>query len=344
MAPELARLAWLGATSLLLPYFAYIGLVAAAAIVGRRRLEQTGAESATARFLIVIPAHDEQDGIAETVGSCRSVDYDPRLVRVLVIADNCTDGTAEAARRAGAEVFERSDASRRSKGYALEDTLTPATLADADAVVVVDADTLVDPGLLPAFAGAIASGSDWIQCYYTVRNPDASWRTRLMTYAFSLFNGVSLLGQEGLGLGAGFKGNGMCFTARGLARVPWQASGLVEDLEFTWRLHALGETIHFLPECRVLGEMVSSGGRAASDQRRRWEAGRRGIPRKYLRTVVGSPVLGVYRKLMYVIQMTCPPLATLAVGLALVAGIHVAAVFAPGLARMSRPLAPAHVR
>ena len=340
MATDLAGLAWLAASALLAPYFLYMGLVAISALV-RRRL-RPGPRGNTTRFLVVIPAHDEQEGIAETVASCLSVKYDPRLVRVLVIADNCSDGTADAARRSGAEVFERSDTSRRSKGYALEDTLKPGTLADADAVVIVDADTVVDPGLLSAFAGAIDSGHDWVQCYYTVRNPDASWRTRLMTYAFSLFNGVSLLGQEGLGLGGGFKGNGMCLTTRGLGRVPWKASGLVEDLEFTWRLHALGETIHFLPESQVFGEMVSRGGRAAADQRRRWEAGRRGIPRKFLGTVVRSPSVGLYRKLMYVIQMTCPPMVTLAAGLAVVACVHAAATIAPGLAPVSRLLAPAH--
>ena len=104
-------------------------------------------------------------------------------------------------------------------------------------------------------------------------NPDASWRTRLLTYAFSLFNGVWLLGQDRLGLGSGFRGNGMAFSARGLARVPWKAYGLVEDQEFSWMLRVAGERVRFLPDARVYGEMVERG-RGAVTQRRRWEEGR----------------------------------------------------------------------
>jgi hypothetical protein len=50
---------------------------------------------------------------------------------------------------------------------------------------------VVDPGILSTFATALAEGKDWIQCYYTVRNPDASWRTRMMTFAFSLQPGLT---------------------------------------------------------------------------------------------------------------------------------------------------------
>jgi cellulose synthase/poly-beta-1,6-N-acetylglucosamine synthase-like glycosyltransferase len=340
MAIDLALLAYLAASALILPFFAYLGLVSASALIRRRpRPEATPTAS---RFLILIPAHDEQESIAATVRSCRSVSYDPGLFRVLVIADNCTDRTAEAACAAGAEVVERFDRDRRSKGYAIEDVLKPEVLGDADAVVVIDADTVVDPDLLADFSGAIASGYDWIQCYYTVRNPDASWRTRMMTYAFSLFNGVALMGQEGLGLGAGLKGNGMCFTARGLARVPWTAFGLVEDMEFSWRLHSRGERIHFLPRSRVYGEMVSRGGAAAASQRRRWEAGRRSIPRKYLGVVARSPALGPYRKAMYIIQLLFPPLVTLVATFLLAASVHPAAMVAPGLLPLSRALLPIH--
>ena len=164
MIADLARLAYLAASVLLLPFFAYLGLVAAAAILGRRRCTVT--DSGSARFPIVIPAHDEQDGIAATVDSCRSVAYDPSLFRVLVIADNCADRTADAARRAGAEVVQRCDPIRRSKGYALEDVLTPGTIGDADAVVIIDADTLVEREIfaLGALRGDRVPGYNWVQC------------------------------------------------------------------------------------------------------------------------------------------------------------------------------------
>src|SRR5262249_39072281 len=152
---------------------------------------------------------------------------------------------------------------------------------------------------------------DWIQCYYTVRNPDASWRTRLMTFAFSLFNGVWLLGQDRLGLAIGFKGNGMCFSTKGLARVPWKAYGLTEDLEFSWILRTRGDRIHFLPETRVNGTMLSQGGPAAVAQRLRWETGRRAQRNLFFGSLLRSRQIGLLPKLMYAIDLLFPPLVSL---------------------------------
>src|SRR5262249_29645675 len=145
--------------------------------------------------------------------------------------------------------------------------------------------------------------------------------------------GVMLLGQERLGLGAGLKGTGMCLTTRGLRRVPWKASGLVEDLEFSWKLHALGEHIHFAHETRVRSDMLTSRGPAAASQRLRWESGRRAIPAKYLGVILTSTKLGLYRKVLYTLQMTLPPMSSLAVVFLGAMSIHTLAMldarFAP---------------
>ena len=327
----------------LLPFFAYITLIVVAALWGWRREEMV--PSRMARFLFVIPAHDEEANIASTIGSCRGVSYDPALYRVVVIADNCTDATADLARVAGAEVIERTDPLRRSKGHALEYFFEQRPgLADAtDAVVVIDADTIVDPGILTAFTAALGEGKDWVQCYYTVRNPDASWRTRMMTYAFSLFNGVWLLGQNRLGLAVGLKGNGMCFSTRGLARFPWRAYGLTEDLEFSWMLRIAGERTHFLPETRVCGTMLSRGGSAATAQRLRWEAGRKAQRGLFLGPLLRSRQIGPLMKLMYLIDLVFPPLVSLLLGLLVVVSLDLGAVLDPRfLASSPWLLAPIH--
>jgi cellulose synthase/poly-beta-1,6-N-acetylglucosamine synthase-like glycosyltransferase len=238
-------------TFLLAPFFLYLLLITVAAYVRRRARFSQEATSTTSlpRFAFIIPAHDEEGQIADTVRSCLAVDYDPKLVSVTVIADNCTDQTARAAREAGAVVVERTDPARRSKGYALEYLLGgdhrflngPA----ADAVVVIDADTVVDAEILRAFARSLTAGVEWVQGYLTVRNPDLSWRTRLMTHAFSLINGVWLSGLEGLGLSVSLRGNGMCLATCALERCPWEAHGLAEDIEFSWVLRTAGERVVF---------------------------------------------------------------------------------------------------
>ena len=324
----------------LLPFFAYLALIVVAALQGRRREEMV--PSRTARFLFVIPAHDEEANIASTVESCRGVSYDPALYRVIVVADNCTDSTANLARAVGAEVIERTDPLRRSKGHALEYLFEqrPGLAGATDAVVVIDADTIVDPGILTAFAVALGEGKDWVQCYYTVRNPDASWRTRMMTYAFSLFNGVWLLGQDRMGLAVGLKGNGMCFSTRGLARFPWRAYGLTEDLEFSWMLRIAGERTHFLPRTRVCGTMPSRGGSAATAQRLRWEAGRKAQRGLFLGPLLRSRQIGPLKKLMYLIDLIFPPLVSLLLGLLVVVSLDLGAVLGPRFLASSPWLLP----
>lgn len=230
-------------------------------------------QPATLRFDFVVPAHNESMGIANTVKSLQAVDYPQALFRVLVVADNCTDDTAAKAREAGALVLERHNAELRGKGYALAHAFERCLTDGADAVVVVDADTLVSANLLSAFAARLAAGNVAVQAHYGVQNPNASWRTRLMRIALSMFHQVRSIGRERLKVSAGLRGNGMCFRTSLLREVPHDAFSLVEDLEYGIRLGRRGFRVAYAFEADVLGEMVS-GEAASRSQRHRWEHGR----------------------------------------------------------------------
>jgi len=262
------------------------------------------------------------------VRSCLGLDYPTGLFEVVVIADNCSDETARIAAREGATVVERDDPGRKSKGYAIEYLIgqlqETGKFESLDALVVIDADSTTQPGLLLAFDALVQCGHDWIQCFYTVSNPQASWRTRLVTYAFSLFNGVTPFGLYRLGVGAGFRGNGMCFSTKGLSRVPWSSSGLVEDMEYSWTVRLNGETIVFVPDVAVCGVMLARGGTAAAAQRQRWEAGRKEIRRRLLGQLVRSQNLNAIKKSLCVLELTTPATVTV---LALYVGLMAANLF-----------------
>ncbi len=296
-----------------LPYFLFLMATSISALLSRRA--RGSPPSVVSRFLIVIPAHDEESDISTTVRSCSNANYPRSQFSVLVIADNCSDQTASVAEAAGARVVERFDPHKKSKGYALEFLIQSlrqsGELASLDALVIVDADTTIHPDLLRSFDRGLQGGSDWIQAYYTVANPDQSWRTKLLKYAFSLHNGVMLLGQNVLSGSASFKGNGMCFSVRGLERVPWRCHGLVEDMEFSWTLRIAGEKIAFQPEASVYGTMLSGGGQAAVEQRRRWEFGRWELRRKYFAPILRSAKMGIWEKMAAVCELTLPALAGL---------------------------------
>ena len=273
--------------------------------------------SPTTRFCIVVPAHDEEEGIAATVESLLAVDYPRELFEVLVVADNCSDRTAERARLAGATVLERVDAAKRGKGYALERAFGEILeAARADAVVVVDADTAVSANLLAAFDARLDRSAVALQAEYGVRNPEASWRTRLMTIAFATFHGLRGNARERLGLSAGLRGNGMCFATTLLRDVPHNAYSLVEDVEYGIRLGRAGHRVAHVHEAKVRGDMVATEG-ASRSQRRRWEEGRSALVKEHAWPLLRDGLLQRNKVLLdLAVDLLIPPLSTLAVGTA----------------------------
>jgi cellulose synthase/poly-beta-1,6-N-acetylglucosamine synthase-like glycosyltransferase len=290
----------------------YLGGLAAAA----RPVEQPLPAEPVTHFDVIVPAHDEEGGIARTVESLLGVEYPVPLRRVIVVADNCSDRTAELARAAGAHVLERVDLERRGKGYALAHAFEfSAREGWADAVVVVDADTMVSANLLREFDARIRDGAGAVQAEYGVNNVDESWRTRLMSVALSVHHRLRNLARARLGLSTGLHGNGMAFTHELLALLPYDAFSIVEDLEYGARLALGGRRVHYAARARVAGDMPTSE-RASRSQRRRWEAGRAEVIRKYAWPLLKKGLRGADRVALDAgLTLIVPPL-TFVVGLA----------------------------
>lgn len=279
-----------------------------------RRQQPPAYGKPTKRFDIVVPAHNEETTIASTVKSLLAVDYPADLRRVIVVADNCSDATKDRAKDAGATVLVRENKDKRGKGYALlhgfEYGLKAGT---ADVFVVVDADTVVSKNLLSAFAARFDKGARAAQAEYAVRNPEASWRTRLMVLALALFHELRSLSRERLGLSAGLRGNGMAFARDVLIEAPYDAFSLVEDLEYGIRLGRAGIRVHYAHEAAVFGEMVSSE-QASRSQRRRWDGGRIAMARAHGANLVKEAITKRDRVLGdLAIDVLVPPLSYLVV-------------------------------
>lgn len=263
-----------------LPVLLAAGYLAALAALSRPRRAPPYPAPAL-RFDVIVPAHDEEQGVAATVRSLLALDWPPELRRVRVVADNCRDATAERARSAGAEVLVRDDPARAGKGHALAFAFE-RSLADgfADAVVVVDADATVSPNLLRAFSARVAAGAAAVQSENLVGNVYASWRTTLLAVAFGLIHTVRSVARERLGLSSGLSGTGMCFTTALLREVPHRAASLAEDLEYGIQLACAGHRVAYAGEAFVRSDMspTASGSRS---QRARWEDGRRAMARRH---------------------------------------------------------------
>jgi len=238
------------------------------------RLPRPAPSSRSLRFDLIVPAHDEMMIIGRTIASLQRLAWPTDRFRIITVADNCTDETAQTARDAGALVWVRNDPSRRGKGYALAHAFAASGKERwADAVVVVDADSEVSANLLEAFAARLEAGAQAVQAHYGVRNPMASWRTRLITIAMGSFHIVRSRARERLGLSCGIRGNGWCVTHRLLSEVPYAAFSLAEDIEYGIALGLAGFRVVYADEAHTNADMVSSG-EVARQQRQRWEDGR----------------------------------------------------------------------
>ncbi len=269
-----------------LPVTLYLGVLATLAW----RFKKKEYRTPVTRFVVIVPAHNEQDNIQTTVRSLASLDYPSRLCRVVVVADNCTDDTAAIARAAGAEVLERTDRKNRGKGFALNHAFNKLLgRRPFDAAVVVDADTVVSENLLRAFDLRLRSGAHAVQAEYGVQNVHASWRTRLMAIALGMFHRTRSLARERMGVSVGLRGNGMCFSADLIKRHPHRAFSVVEDVEYGIDIGLADERVAFAEDAYVLGEMVSTAESSVS-QRQRWEGGRWAIAKKYAPTLLREAV------------------------------------------------------
>jgi cellulose synthase/poly-beta-1,6-N-acetylglucosamine synthase-like glycosyltransferase len=262
-----AATAWSGFVSI------YLLLLTAAALAGRDVKLPPG--PARRRFAILIAARDEEQLIGRLLESIRAQDYPADGFDVYVVADNCTDRTAERARAAGATVLERFDSRRQTKGYALDWLVSQLRRSGPrhDAFVILDADSVVCSNLLRSMDAHLEAGSQVVQVDYGVLNADESPVAALRSIALAALHLLRPLGRARLGLSCGLRGNGMCFSAPIVAAFGWRWHSLVEDLESHAALVRAGVRIDFAPETRVLADMPTTFGQAV-DQNTRWERGR----------------------------------------------------------------------
>jgi cellulose synthase/poly-beta-1,6-N-acetylglucosamine synthase-like glycosyltransferase len=260
------------------------------------------------RLAALIPAHDEAAGIARAVASLAACEEVSPYFSIVVVADNCSDATAERAREAGARVIVRHEPQRRGKGYALDLAFGILLAEGCEAVLVVDADTSVDAGLTAEVRALLAEGADGVQVEYRVRNPQDSLRTRLMNVALLAFNVLRPRGRERFGLSAGILGNGFALTRDTLTAVPYDAHSVVEDLEYHLRLVRAGRRVRFAAGTAVYADMPAAG-RGVETQRARWEGGRLAIVVESVPTLVREVLSGNLRLLEPLGELLLLPLA-----------------------------------
>jgi len=257
------------------------------------------------RLLFIVPAHDEEDHIEACARSLLRQHYPSSACRVTVIVDNCRDATAARARSAGAEVVERCDPVRRGKPHAIAWALDHIEWKTFDAVVIVDADSVVDEGFAAGLALEAPLRGRAVQAYFSSSNEFENWLTRLAGVFTRVRYELVYPHKQRVGLNVPLTGNGMCLGTDLLAGTGWQAFSLTEDLELYARWTAEGVPIRYARNALLQSQEARSLGQAAS-QRARWATGRWRVLREWAGPLLTSTHIRWRQKLDALLELGLP--------------------------------------
>lgn len=314
MISLLAWLLGLVAVAILLPSLVLFAQVLLACLPVRAH---PALDTKRPRVAVLVPAHNEGSIIHSTLAS-----VGPQLLahdRLLVVADNCTDDTAQLARMAGAEVVERHNDALRGKGYALDFGVRHLAQDAPEVVIIVDADCQVGEGAIDLLARRCLEAARPAQALYLMRAPvGAGLKVQIAEFAWRVKNLVRPRGWVRLGWPCQLMGSGMAFPWRDLAAADLANGHLVEDLKLGLDLCRAGKPPVFCPGAQVTSQFpVSQEG--LSSQRTRWEHGHLGVIVAEVPKLLSSALAGRnWPLLAMTLDLLVPPLALLVLALMVV--------------------------
>lgn len=246
----------------------YLGI----GINGFRKEKKLKEFEPTKKFALIISAHNEKNVIRTTLQSLKKLNYPKDLYDIYLIADNCTDNTAEIGREEGVKVYERFNDKLRGKGYAIEWILTQFDYTKYDAISIFDADNIIHNDFLYNMNIQLCNGREVIQGYIESKNPNDNWITYSYSLSFWSANKIFQKARDIIGLSAQIGGTGFCISTSILKEIGWNANCLTEDLEFSSKLILSGKKVHWCDKAMVYDEKPLEL-KASWKQRVRWMQG-----------------------------------------------------------------------
>ena len=231
------------------------------------------------RFLVLVPAHNEEKVIGDMIRNLQAMDYPAELYDFYIIADNCTDGTAEVARSLGANVLvHEKDGPDAPTGKPIALKAALEALGDYaaryDLLMIFDADNLMDTNMFREVNSQFLDKGrpDLIQCYLGAKNKSGAVAWFYYT-SYTVTNRFFQLAKHRLGLNCSVGGTGYAITTSYLKeRGGWTTASLTEDIEIQVEATLDGRRILWNHNTRVYDEKPTSF-RASVRQKTRWAQG-----------------------------------------------------------------------
>lgn len=201
------------------------------------------------KYAFIIAARNEENVIVNLIESIKRQNYPADLMDIFVIADNCTDNTAQVARNAGAEVCERSNLDQIGKGYALSYFFARMKaerggFRDYDGYVIFDADNVVDKNFIRAIDAKHSEGYNIITGYRNSKNYAVNWVSAGHSLAFIREAQFLNRPRNMFRCSATVSGTGYMFSPE------------ILELHGGWNYHLLTEDIELSAEYIVRGERI----------------------------------------------------------------------------------------
>lgn len=226
-------------------------------------------------FAIVISARNEEKVIGNLIDSIRKQTYDGSKVTIFVVADNCTDQTAQICRNLGAIVYERFDSTHISKGFALEYLFEHIKkdygILTFDYFLFFDADNLLKLDFIEKMNNAFATGLDLVTSFRNIKNFDTNIISSGYGIHFYRNTLCSHRPRSILGSSTNITGTGYGVKSEHI-KDGWHFTNLTEDAEFTTVSIANNLKIGYCEEAEVYDEQPTDV-KTAWNQRLRWRKG-----------------------------------------------------------------------
>ena len=242
------------------------------------------------RFMAIIPAHNEENVIANLLDSLNNQNYDKDLYDVYVIADNCTDNTAKIAKEKGAIVYKRFDAENKTKGAALDWFLQQKIKENApyDALFIFDADNIVDKNFIVNMNKKLCQGEEVVQGYRDIKNPTDNWISGGYALFYWSMHRLYHLARYNIGLSPNLNGTGFMVKFDIIKEDGgWKTETLTEDIEFSLQRIVKGKKLGWATDAIVYDEQPTNFSQSWN-QRSRWSTGHIQCIAKYTKPLAKS--------------------------------------------------------
>ncbi|MEO8152857.1 MAG: glycosyltransferase family 2 protein [Rhizobacter sp.] len=237
-------------------------------------------------FGVLVPAHNEEGVLGPLMASLAQIDYPRERLKILFVADHCTDATVAEIRAGGFDCLDRQSGARGKTASLAEGIaqLRAQYGEQLDAVAFFDADNLVDPQFFQQAAAGLHEGHEVLQGRVGVHNWQSTLFSRLNYMNAVVENRMEELARSQAGLSCNLRGHGMVFRMDVLQALHWQSDTFVEDQEMLVRLVCSGRRVHWLEHARAASVLPQTAKEAAA-QRRRWAGGRSAIMGRSIRSL-----------------------------------------------------------